>query len=212
MCDELGIVQPRPRGGEAPVLCCSRVRCLFEGPQITMIRHVVAFAVASFATGLVLSQPGLALGERANADVKGRDGKDIGTIGIIETMAGVLLTVKLKGLTPGPHGFHIHETGKCEGDFKSAGAIYNPLGARHGYLNEEGPMAGDLNNLIVGAGGDVEAELLSPFVTLNKAAEESLFDADGSSVVIFEKADDHQTDPEGNGGQRIACGVIVPAK
>lgn len=162
--------------------------------------------------GLVASHPVWALGERATADVKGRDGKELGTIGIVETMAGVLLTVKLKGLTPGPHGFHIHETGKCEGDFKSAGGIYNPLGAKHGFLNEEGPMIGDLNNLVAGPGGEVDAELLSPFVTLNKAAEESLFDADGAAVVIFEKADDHQSDPEGNAGQRIGCGVVAPAK
>lgn len=178
----------------------------------TMIRPALGLCLV-LATGLALGiQPAFALGERASADVKGRDGKSLGTVQFTETMAGVLLLVSLKGLPPGSHGFHIHVTGKCEGDFKSAGAIYNPLGAKHGFLNEEGPMVGDLNNLVVGANGEVETELLSPFVTLNKAAEDSLFDADGSALVIFEKADDYQTDPEGNAGARIACGIVAPSK
>lgn len=127
-------------------------------------------------------------------------------------MAGVLLKLKLVGLPPGSHGIHFHDVGKCDGDFSGAGAIYNPLGAKHGFLNEEGPMVGDLTNLIVSAAGEVEIEILSPFVTLNKAAEESLFDANGSSIVVFEKSDDYQSEPEGNAGQRIACGIVMPVK
>lgn len=177
-----------------------------------MIRSAVSSLACTLFSLLLSIDPASALGERATADVKGRDGKSLGLVEIVETMAGVLMVVKLKGLPPGGHGFHIHETGKCEGDFQSAGAIYNPLGAKHGFLNEEGPMVGDLSNLIVGPGGDVEVELLSPFVTLNKAAEESLFDVNGSSLVIFEKPDDYQTDPDGKAGQRIACGVVVPGK
>jgi Cu-Zn family superoxide dismutase len=73
-------------------------------------------------------------------------------------------------------------------------------------------MAGDLTNIYADASGQVEVELLSPFVNLSKDAEESIFDADGSALVIFEKADDHQTDPEGNAGARIACGAITLAK
>ena len=85
-----------------------------------------------------------AFGEKATADIKGADGKDLGSVKIVETTAGVLIRAKLKGLPPGPHALHVHETGKCEGDFKSANAIYNPLGAKHGFLNDEGPMVGDL--------------------------------------------------------------------
>ncbi|MEQ1713355.1 MAG: superoxide dismutase family protein [Hyphomicrobium sp.] len=177
-----------------------------------MIRSAVTSFAITAAALLWSIVPAAALGERATADVKARGGKDAGTIDMVETMAGVMLTIKLKGLPPGSHGLHFHDVGKCEGDLASAGAIYNPLGAKHGFLNEEGPMVGDLSNLIVGSTGEAEVEILSPFVTLNKAAEESLFDANGSSVVIFEKPDDYISEPEGNAGQRIACGVVAPVK
>lgn len=153
-----------------------------------------------------------ALGERGGADIKNREGTNLGTIAIVETTSGILLKVRLKGLPPGPHAFHVHDTKKCEGDFSAAGAIYNPLGAKHGFLNEEGPMAGDLPNLIASAAGEVDVELLSPFVTLNKDAEETIFDADGASFVIFEKADDYVSEPDGNAGARIACGGINLSK
>jgi superoxide dismutase, Cu-Zn family len=154
----------------------------------------------------------LAAGQKAHADLKFQDGREAGQIKMVETTAGVLLKIKLKGLQPGPHAIHIHETGKCEGDFASAGGIYNPLGAKHGYLNDEGPMVGDLPNVFVGPSGEIEVELISPFVTLNKEAEESIFDSDGTAFVLFEKADDYITEPDGNSGARVACGVIVSAK
>lgn len=172
-----------------------------------------AAVVASFALlGFFATEPASAIGEKAVVDVKGVDGKDIGQIRLFETTAGVLLKIKLKGLAPGPHGFHVHDRGECKGDFQSAGGIYNPLGAKHGFLNDEGPMVGDLPNLIAGPTGEVEAELVSPFVTLSKEAEETIYDADGTSLVIFEKADDYLSDPEGNAGARVACGIISPSK
>ncbi len=155
--------------------------------------------------------PAMAAGQKAQAEFKTLDGRDTGSVRMVETTAGVLMRFKFKGLTPGQHGLHVHETGKCEADFKSAGAIYNPLGAKHGYLNDEGPMVGDLPNIFVGPSGEVEVELISPFVTLNRDAEESIFDADGTSLILFEKADDYLSEPEGNAGARIACGVIVLA-
>ena len=164
---------------------------------------------AVLAVGLT---PCWAAGERAQADLKSADGRDVGMVKMIETTAGVLLRIKLKGMTPGPHGLHIHDTGKCEGDFASAGPIYNPLGAKHGYLNDEGPMVGDLPNIFVGPAGDVEVELVSPFVTLNREAEQTIFDADGTAVIVFEKADDYLSETDGNAGGRVACGTIVPAK
>ena len=153
-----------------------------------------------------------AIGERAIADLKGRDGRDHGRIELIETTAGVLLRLKLKALPPGPHAIHVYEFGKCEGDFKSAGGIYNPLGAKHGYLNDEGPMAGDLPNIHANNAGEVEAEIFTPFVTLARDGQESLADADGAAIIVKEKADDHRTDPAGGSGARIACGAVVPTK
>jgi len=167
---------------------------------------------AGLAIAIVPISGANAIGAKATSDLKTADGKDAGTIKMVETTAGVLLRIKLKNLTPGVHGLQIHDTGKCEGDFSSAGTVYNPLGAKHGYLSDEGPMVGDLPNLFVGPTGEVEVEVLSPFVTLNKEAEETIFDADGTTFIVFEKADDYVTDPEGNAGSRAACGIILPSK
>ena len=168
----------------------------------------VSFTGACLLAAAAVVSPVYAVGEMAQAEVKSRDGKDLGKIRVIETTAGVLIRVKLKGLTPGSHGFHITGIGKCEGDFESAGPIYNPLGAKHGFLNAEGPMAGDLPNLVVPASGEVEMDLVSAFVTLNKESEDSLLDNDGAAFIIHEKPDDYKADPQGNSGARIACGVF----
>jgi superoxide dismutase, Cu-Zn family len=175
------------------------------------MRSTIMLVTAVLAVA-ALGKEAFGAGEKAAAELKGVDGRDIGSVRMVETTAGVLIKVKLKGLQPGPHGFHIHEVGKCEGDFSSAGAIYNPLGAHHGYLNDEGPMGGDLPNLFVGANGEVEVDLVSPFVSLNKTAEESIFDADGTAFVLFDRPDDYITEPDGGAAGRVACGVITLAK
>jgi Cu-Zn family superoxide dismutase len=171
----------------------------------------VYLSLPAAALALAVAFP-VAAETSATAAMKTRDGKDLGQVKMIETMAGLLISVKLKGLPPGPHGFHAYEIGKCEGDFASAGAIYNPLGAKHGFFSEEGPMAGDLPNLIVPANGELEVDLLSPFLTLSKQGDESLLDADGAALIIRERADDYRSDPEGDSGGRIACGVIITVK
>jgi Cu-Zn family superoxide dismutase len=176
-----------------------------------MRRSLPAALVMTFLLALNFAAESVAA-EKTSVEMKSRDGKSLGTIDISRTAAGALLHVKLAGLPPGIHGFHFHETGKCEGDFATAGEIYNPLGAVHGFLNDEGPMAGDLPNLFVDASGQVEVELLSPFITLSKDAEESIFDADGTSVLIFEKPDDYLSESNGNAGAPIACGIVPPAK
>ena len=181
----------------------------FRRPRIHMN---VATALLAVSVGCLSTGPAAAVGERAFADIKLKDGREAGRIEIIETVAGVLLKIKLKGLPAGRLGFHVHEVGKCQPDFKAAGAIFNPLGAKHGYLHDEGPMVGDLPNLVVQPSGDVEVELVSPFLNLSKESEDSIFDHDGSSFLIFERADDHRTQPTGNSGEPIACGVIVAGK
>lgn len=180
---------------------------------MTSRKHLRLSLFAALAVALILTGTLPAAAETtATAAMKSRDGKDLGQIKMVETTAGLLLSVKLKGLPPGPHGFHAYEVGKCEGDFSSAGAIYNPLGAKHGLLAEDGPMAGDLPNLIVPANGEIEVELLSPFLALSKHGDEALVDADGAALIIRERADDYRTDPDGDSGGRIACGVIATVK
>ena len=175
---------------------------------MSLIRFVTFSAVAAF--GLAAStQTAFAVGEKAIAAMKLADGKDAGTITLTEATAGVILKFELKGLAPGPHAVHVHETGKCEGDLSGAGGIYNPLGAKHGFLNDEGPMAGDLPNIYASADGTVVAEVLSPFLTLSKDAEETLFDSDKTSIVIAAGADDYESEPDVSASARIACGVII---
>jgi len=166
----------------------------------------------SAAIAIGFAGSALAIGDKLAVEMRGADGKAIGQIELIESTAGILLKVKLAGLPPGPHGFHFHDRGACTGDFASAGEIYNPLGSKHGFLNDEGPMAGDLPNLFVTATGEVEVELVTPFVNLSRTAEETIFDADGTSLVIYAQADDYQSEPDGNAGARIACGVVSAPK
>lgn len=144
----------------------------------------------------------------ATAILKHKDGSDAGQITFTEATGGLLLKLDLKGFKPGAHAIHVHETGKCEGDFASAGAIYNPFGAEHGLLNENGPMAGDLPNVNAAADGTIIGELLSPALNFNKDGDEGLLDSDGAAIVIFDAPDDHMIDPDTIGNARAACGVI----
>ena len=166
----------------------------------------LAFVTAALLT---TGSPVYAAGETATAVMKLADGKEAGIITLTEATSGVLIKFDLKGLPPGKHGLQVHETGKCEADFTSAGGIYNPLGAKHGFLDDEGPMAGDLPNIYAAADGTAVGEVLSPFLTLSKEAEETLFDNDKTAILIFAKGDDYTTDPDGGVGQRIACGVVI---
>lgn len=175
----------------------------------SMNKWTAGASVAAFLLVSALAQARAeAAGVTATANIKLANGTDAGTVTMTEATGGVLVKFELKGLPAGPHGVHVHDVGKCEGDFSSAGAIYNPLGSKHGLLSEEGPMAGDLPNLYAAADGTVTAETFTPFLNLNKDAEESIFDSDGVAVLIYEKADDHLSDPEGGAEPRIACGVL----
>lgn len=170
------------------------------------VSGLASLAVLSLVSA---ASPAAAVGEGATAIIKLADGTEAGTVTFTEATSGVLIKFDLKGLKPGAHAVHVHDAEKCEGDFSSAGGIYNPLGAKHGFLHDEGPMAGDLPNIHADAAGTVLSEVLSPFLTLSKEAEETLFDADGSSIVVFEKPDDYESDPDGGGGARIGCGKIT---
>jgi Cu-Zn family superoxide dismutase len=144
------------------------------------------------------------------ADMINTSGFKIGEAEFVERedQPGVVMRLRAWNLTPGAHGMHIHETGACgTPDFDLAGGHFNPFGKRHGFKNPEGPHAGDLPNLIVPENGRVNITLGIPGVTL-KEGKNSLLQREGTSLVIHADADDGISDPAGNSGPRVACGVI----
>jgi Cu-Zn family superoxide dismutase len=145
--------------------------------------------------------------EMANTQLKDASGKAVGDVDLVQTPAGVLIKLQLKGLTPGEHAFHVHAVGKCEAPFESAGPHFNPGNHKHGIMSGEG-HAGDMPNLYVPQSGELSVEVVNTAISLEKGKPNSLFDNDGASLVIHAKADDYKTDPAGNAGDRIACGVI----
>lgn len=137
------------------------------------------------------------------------NGKPVGTVELTEEEDALRVMVDAKDLPEGLHGFHFHEKGVCEvPDFESAGGHFNPTEASHGLDHEGGPHAGDLPNLEVGPDGTAKEEFFVENLTLLDGEENSLFHEGGTAVVIHAEADDGKTQPSGNSGDRIACGVV----
>ncbi len=146
----------------------------------------------------------------ARATIKNTTGNTVGDATLEQTPHGILLKANLHGIPLGVHGFHIHETGRCDApSFESAGAHFAPVKQEHGIFNQDGPHAGDLPNVHVLAGSNVSVEYFVADVTLETGGKSSLLDAEGSALVVHEKADDYRTNPSGAAGDRIACGVIM---
>jgi Cu-Zn family superoxide dismutase len=164
--------------------------------------------MAATAAVLIGALGSPAVAQSAKAALKDAGGKDVGAAELTQTPAGVLIKLTVKGLPPGDHAFHIHAVGKCEPPFESAGGHFNPAAKKHGLMAADGPHAGDMPNLHIPASGELAVELLNTGVTLEKGKPNSVFDADGSAVVVHATVDDYKTDPTGNAGGRIGCGVI----
>ena len=139
------------------------------------------------------------------ANIVSQSGETLGTVAFVEYPNGVVITANLSGLSPGTHGFHIHEKGSCGNNFKRAGGHFNPVGESHGIGYGSGMHAGDLPNLLVSNDGKANFEIYNSFITLSES-DISIFDADGSSIIIHENADSYMKDA-GAGG-RVGCGVI----
>ncbi len=146
--------------------------------------------------------------QQAKAEMINTQGEKIGTALLTEVPGGVKIALKVSQLPPGIHAFHIHAAGKCEPpDFKTAGGHFNPEGREHGHQNPEGAHAGDLPNIAVEPDGSAQLEVMAHGVTLG-SGRNSLFPPEGTALIIHADPDDEMTDPAGNAGARIACGVI----
>ena len=144
----------------------------------------------------------------ATATLKAPDGSEKGLVTLASTGGKIELRINGMALPPGEHGAHLHAVGRCDApDFSSAGAHLNPHGKAHGAENPNGSHLGDLPNMSVGADG--KGSLTAPVAGTPAEVEANVFDADGTAVVIHASADDYRTDPSGNSGGRIACGVLV---
>jgi Cu-Zn family superoxide dismutase len=144
----------------------------------------------------------------ARAEIRDTEGRTVGQATFTQGPFGVLVQAELTGLPAGVHAMHIHEVGRCEPPFTAAGGHYNPLLRQHGALNRAGFHAGDLPNFSAPATGTARVDVVTNAVQLG-AGVGTLFDVDGSSIMIHSAADDYKSDPGGNAGTRIACGVIT---
>jgi superoxide dismutase, Cu-Zn family len=161
--------------------------------------------VAAFVAAAVLTISA----QMTHVTLKDAQGKDVGMVMLSPAPGGgVTIAYDFKGLPAGQHALHIHQVAKCEAPFASAGPHFNPAAKKHGAQNPEGPHAGDLPNITVGANGMAKGSIVHKNVTMGSEPN-SVFTGGGTAIVIHANADDEKTDPTGNAGDRIACGVVV---
>lgn len=143
----------------------------------------------------------------ATAAVMDASGRELGSLTLADGTGGITVSGTLRGLPPGVHGIHIHTMGMCDAPaFTTAGGHWNPTSKMHGSENPQGPHVGDMMNITVGADSSATVQLTTVGGSLHGA--DMLMDADGAAVVVHAKADDYKTDPSGNSGDRVACGMI----
>jgi Cu-Zn family superoxide dismutase len=168
---------------------------------------ILLSAVLLLGTTTAFAQPA----PQATAEMRDANGQVVGTATITQEGNGIRVALQGRNMPPGQHGIHFHEVGRCDPPgFMSAGEHYNPTGRQHGLQNPQGPHAGDLPNLTVAANGTAQYNAVNNLLTLG-SGQTTLFDADGSALIIHANADDNVSDPAGNSGGRIACGVVQRA-
>ncbi len=188
------------------------------------IRTASRFGAALFAFALVGTLAGCggggnddgdnARGLTARATLIDTSGRSVGNAFFLQNAPSdpVTIRVQVAGLTPGPHGMHLHEVGRADPNanppFATAGAHFNPGNKKHGIGKGDGPHAGDLPSLNIGTDPEAVFELTTNRVTLFGGAN-SLFDSDGSALIIHANSDDQRTDPDGGSGARLICGVVT---
>jgi superoxide dismutase, Cu-Zn family len=175
-------------------------------------RHYAAFALvallaASCHPSASSRQPTV---RSATAEMRSASGVSYGTLTLERNAAGVRISGALTGVPVGVHGIHFHQTGRCDApDFATAGPHLNPAHTAHGLENPRGPHAGDLPNVVANEAGQMVVDIATPRVILGSGVPTGLFDSDGTAIVLHANADDQRTDPAGNSGARIACGVVT---
>lgn len=175
-----------------------------------MIRTALALTVATVVLGACTTTGDVPTVRLASATLKQGNGLPAGTAVLAAAGEKVTLTVAVLGLGAGDRGMHLHMVGRCDGpDFTSAGGHLNPGARQHGAHNPAGSHLGDLPNLTVSANGTGSATVTLPGTRAE--LEAALFDADGTAIVVHAAADDYKTDPTGNSGPRVACGVLTRA-
>lgn len=169
---------------------------------------ITAGCARSATVGSPGASPSRAAGPEATAVMHDAAGRTLGTLTLVDGSQGIIVSGRLTGLAPGEHGFHLHAVGKCDPPgFTTAGGHWNPTNREHGTMNPNGPHYGDLPTITVGGDSAVTIMATSPGGSLRGA--NALLDADGAAVVIHAVADDNKTNPAGNAGARIACGVVT---
>ena len=172
----------------------------------------VSFCVVLLIATLLPAAPAsAALKAKAIARLSSLEGKPVGTVDFAALGHGVLITFDLHDLPPGAHGIHLHTSANCDAKsgFTAAGPILSLApGKKHGYLAEGGPETGDLPNQFAGADGHLHASVVTTSFSLGNG-KKSIFDKDGVAVIVDQRGDDYRTQPLGNAGNRIACGVVL---
>lgn len=171
------------------------------------MKHITSLVLGAGIVAAPYLAPA-AVAQSAKAALHDASGKDVGSAQLSQTPAGVLIRLELKGLPAGEHAFHVHAVGKCEPPFTSAGGHFNPAGKKHGLMAADGHHAGDMPNLHIPQTGGLSVEILNDAITLEKGKANSVFQTAGTAVIVHAGKDDYKTDPTGDAGGRIACGVI----